>query len=85
MQQEAFYAERMKRKTIRHNTAANQEKHRQDWMPLQPDEFGEVAERRIMPRDEQTRRIGLEAISSQTIHWKRMKELYVSYGSDHAG
>lgn len=47
------------RKTIRHNTAANQEKHRVDWQPLTPDEEGEIADRRIMPRDELDRRDGL--------------------------
>ena len=44
------------RKTIRHNTAVNQEKHRVDWQPLEPDEDGIVADRRIMPRDETDRR-----------------------------
>ena len=33
---------RGKKKLIRHNTAANQEKHRLDWQPLTPDEFGAV-------------------------------------------
>ncbi len=47
------------RKTIRHNTAANQEKHRVDWQPMEPDEDGLIADRRIMPRDELDRRDGL--------------------------
>lgn len=46
-------------RVIRHNTAVNQEKHRLDWQPLEPNEEGEVADRRIMPRDELDRRKGL--------------------------
>ena len=34
-----------RRKIIRHNTAANQEKHRADWLPLEPNELGVVADR----------------------------------------
>ncbi len=52
-------AEKSQRRTIRHNVAANQEKHRLDWQPLTPGEDGFVADRRIMPRDEQDRRDGL--------------------------
>lgn len=52
-------AEKSPKKTIRHNVAANQEKHRADWQPLIPDEDGFVLDRRIMPRDEQDRRDGL--------------------------
>lgn len=59
-QRQLWQEQRRARKTIRHNTAANQEKHRQDWQPLQPDEFGMVADRRIMPRDEEERRQALE-------------------------
>lgn len=58
-QQEAQLAENAQKKTIRHNIAANQEKHRLDWQPLTPDEDGFIADRRIMPRDEQDRRDGL--------------------------
>jgi len=58
-QQAAQLAEKKQRKTIRHNVAANQEKHRLDWQPLSLDEDGLVADRRIMPRDEQDRREGL--------------------------
>ena len=65
-QKEALEAERNQRKVIRHNTAANQEKHRLDWQPLEPDEDGFVADRRIMPRDEQDRRDGVEQASKQT-------------------
>ncbi|MBE2220611.1 MAG: ribosome small subunit-dependent GTPase A [Anaerolineae bacterium] len=54
LQQEV--ADKPQRKTIRHNTAVNQEKHRVDWQPLEPDEDGLVADRRIMPRDETDRR-----------------------------
>ena len=54
LQQET--TEKSQRKTIRHNTAVNQEKHRVDWQPLEPDEDGIIADRRIMPRDETDRR-----------------------------
>jgi ribosome biogenesis GTPase len=56
-----------KKRIIRHNTAANQEKHRADWQPLQPNELGVVADRRIMPRDERDRRASLEMASAQSI------------------
>jgi ribosome biogenesis GTPase len=56
-----------KRKTIRHNTAASQEKHRADWQPLEPNELGVVADRRIMPRDERDRRLAIEEASAQGI------------------
>ena len=56
-----------KKKIIRHNTAANQEKHRADWQPLAPNELGMVADRRIMPRDERDRRRALEEASAQSI------------------
>src|SRR3990170_2107506 len=56
-----------KKRVIRHNTAANQEKHRADWLPLAPNELGAVADRRIMPRDERDRRAALEAASAQNI------------------
>ena len=46
-QREAWQTQKSQRKTVRHNTAVNQEKHRADWQPLQPDEFGMVADRRI--------------------------------------
>jgi len=55
------------KKLIRHNTAANQEKHRADWLPLAPNELGVVADRRIMPRDERDRRRALEEASAQSI------------------
>ena len=55
-QRKAWNAEKGRRKKIRHNTAANQEKHRVDWQPLVPDEEGEVADQRIMPLDERDRR-----------------------------
>lgn len=58
-QQNNQLAEKGQRRTIRHNVAANQEKHRPDWQPLTPDEEGVIADRRIMPRDEQDRREGL--------------------------
>lgn len=57
-----------RKKIIRHNTAANQAKHRADWLPLEPNELGVVADRRIMPRDERDRRQALEAASAQSIH-----------------
>ena len=56
-----------KKKLIRHNTAATQEKHRADWLPLAPNELGIVADRRIMPRDENQRRQGIEAASARAI------------------
>jgi ribosome biogenesis GTPase len=58
---------RGKKKLIRHNTAANQEKHRQDWQPLTPNDLGIVADRRIMPRDELSRRHHIEEASAETI------------------
>ncbi len=56
LKQKQEAAEKPQRKTIRHNTAVNQEKHRLDWQSLEPDEDGFVADRRIMPRDETDRR-----------------------------
>lgn len=66
-QRQKWQEEKEKKKLIRHNTAANQEKHRNDWQPLQPNEFGVVADRRIMPRDENGRRAGVEWLAAQTI------------------
>ena len=66
-QREAWQAQKAQRKTVRHNTAANQEKHRSDWQPLQPNEFGVVADRRIMPRDELERREQVEMLSAQAV------------------
>jgi len=61
-QRKAWDTEKGRRKKIRHNTAANQEKHRVDWQPLVPDEEGEIADQRIMPLDERDRR---EAVSEK--------------------
>jgi len=58
---------RPRKKIIRHNTAANQEKHRADWQPLAPDDLGMIADRRIMPRDERMRRATLEELSARSI------------------
>ncbi|MCB8967072.1 MAG: ribosome small subunit-dependent GTPase A [Ardenticatenaceae bacterium] len=66
-QREAWQAQKSQRKTVRHNTAVNQEKHRADWQTLQPNEFGVVADRRIMPRDELERRERVEMLSAQAI------------------
>lgn len=66
-QREAWQAQKTQRKTVRHNTAANQEKHRSDWQPLQPDELGVVADRRIMPRDELERREQVETLAAQAV------------------
>ena len=63
-QQEALQIEKSKRRTIRHNTAANQEKHRADWQPLTPGNDGFVADRRIMPRDELDRRAQTETLAA---------------------
>ena len=78
-QREQLTAERSSKKVIRHNTAVNQEKHRIDWQPITPDEDGIVADRRIMPRDEQDRREGNEQVSQQTfqaalddVQWQEM-------------
>lgn len=60
-QRKAWDAEKGRRKKIRHNTAANQEKHRVDWQPLVPDEEGIIADQRIMPLDEQDRRKAVDA------------------------
>ena len=69
------------KRNIRHNIAANQEKHRSDWLPLQPDEEGQVADRRIMRRDEQDRRLEVaEAATATTFEpfdeslWQQMAE-----------
>lgn len=66
---------------IRHNTAVNQEKHRVDWQPLQPNEDGVVADRRIMPLDELDRRKGLLDkapgafdTSLTDVDWQRMAD-----------
>jgi ribosome biogenesis GTPase len=67
MQREQLLADRQKRRTIRHNTATNQEKHRADWQSLEPDEFGRIAHRRIMPRDELDRRQEMEILSTRPI------------------
>jgi ribosome biogenesis GTPase len=56
---ERLFGEKAEKKVIRHNTAANQEKHRVDWQTMEPDEEGEIADRRIMPMDELDRRDGL--------------------------
>ena len=61
-QRKSWNSEKGRRKKLRHNTAANQEKHRVDWQPLVPDEEGEVADQRIMPLDERDRR---EAVTEQ--------------------
>lgn len=73
--------QKTKKKVIRHNTAANQEKHRQDWQPLTPNELGAVADRRIMPRDELMRRQSVEDGSAETVGeafddsvWQEMAE-----------
>jgi hypothetical protein len=61
-QRKAWDADKGRRKKLRHNTAANQEKHRVDWQPLVPDEEGQIADQRIMPLDERDRR---EAVTEQ--------------------
>ncbi|MBK8902159.1 MAG: ribosome small subunit-dependent GTPase A [Anaerolineaceae bacterium] len=61
-QRKAWDSEKGRRKKLRHNTAANQAKHRLDWQPLVPNEEGQVADQRIMPRDERDRR---EAVIEQ--------------------
>lgn len=66
-QRQKWQKEKYKKKLIRHNTAANQEKHRNDWQSSQPNELGVVADRRIMPRDENGRRAGVEWMAGQTI------------------
>ena len=66
-QRQAWQQERGKKKVIRHNTAANQEKHRADWLPLQANELGVIADRRIMPRDEQSRRHMVEHLAATTL------------------
>lgn len=80
-QRKAWNAEKGRRKKIRHNTAANQEKHRVDWQPLVPDETGVVADQRIMPLDELDRRKAVEAQSAaplgQTLddaQWQNMAD-----------
>lgn len=66
-QRQEQLAEKGRKKLVRHNTAANQEKHRHDWQPLKPNEIGVVADRRVMPRDEQSRRDRVEWLSAQAI------------------
>lgn len=66
-QRKKWNAEKGRRKKIRHNTAANQEKHRVDWQPLVPDEEGQVADQRIMPLDERDRREAVEEKATDTL------------------
>ena len=66
-QRKAWDAEKGRRKKIRHNTAANQEKHRVDWQPLVPDEAGQIADQRIMPLDERDRREAVEEQSAAAL------------------
>lgn len=80
-QRQEQLAEKGRKKLVRHNTAANQEKHRHDWQPLKPNEIGVVADRRVMPRDEQSRRDRVEWLSAQAIaadyddaRWQAMAE-----------
>ncbi len=60
-QSKSWNAEKGQRKKLRHNTAANQAKHRVDWQPLVPDEEGAIGDQRIMPLDELDRRKAVEA------------------------
>ncbi len=80
-QQEQQKLEKEQTKMVRHNTAVNQEKHRLDWQPMQPDEDGIVADRRIMPRDELDRRKGLLVTTPQAfdpeltdVQWQLMAD-----------
>jgi ribosome biogenesis GTPase / thiamine phosphate phosphatase len=66
-QRKSWDAEKGRRKKLRHNTAANQEKHRVDWQPLVPDEEGQVADQRIMPLDELDRRKAVEEQSAAAL------------------
>ena len=66
-QRKAWDTEKGRRKKIRHNTAANQEKHRVDWQPLVPDEEGQIADQRIMPLDELDRRKAVEDQSATAL------------------
>lgn len=65
--QEQHDTVKSQKKTVRHNTAVNQEKHRTDWQPLEPNELGLVADRRIMPRDEADRRSRVEQQSATAV------------------
>ncbi len=65
--QEQQGATKSPKKTVRHNTAVNQEKHRADWQPLEPNELGLIADRRIMPRDEADRRSRVESQSATAV------------------
>lgn len=74
-------AGKVQRKRIRHNTAVNQEKHRIDWQPLEPDELGNVADRRIMPVDEAERRYRLQMLAATAVaaefddaYWQKMAD-----------
>ncbi len=66
-QRKAWDSEKGRRKKIRHNTAANQEKHRVDWQPLVPNEDGQIADQRIMPLDELDRRKAVEEQSAAAL------------------
>lgn len=66
-ERERWAAQKKQRKTIRHNTAANQEKHRLDWQPLEPNADGIIPDRRIMPLDERDRREGGAALADQPV------------------
>lgn len=74
-------AGKVQRKRIRHNTAVNQEKHRFDWQPLEPDELGKVADRRIMPVDEAERRYRLQIMAATAVaaefddtYWQKLAD-----------
>jgi ribosome biogenesis GTPase len=80
-QRKSWDSEKGQRKKLRHNTAANQQKHRVDWQPLVPDEEGEVADRRIMPLDELDRRKAVAAQATaalqttlNTAQWQAMAD-----------
>jgi ribosome biogenesis GTPase len=80
-QREATRAEKAQTRIIRHNTAANQEKHRPDWHSLDPNEEGVIADRRIMPRDERARREQTLAASQVDLaadfdnaHWQNLAD-----------
>ena len=80
-QREQLQEKQEQSKTIRHNTAVNQEKHRLDWQPLEPDEDGLIADRRIMPRDELDRRKGILEKSQESFDvnltaadWQKMAD-----------
>jgi ribosome biogenesis GTPase len=81
-ERERWVAQKKRRKTIRHNTAANQEKHRPDWRPLEPNADGVIPDRRIMPRDERDRRDTGAALADRPVSSPAGAEFWATAAAD---